>query len=98
MGTNYTRQWWEDDLDDYDSTNVSVDRYEVLEFWGNIDRTYAEDAGLDIPKEYADVDLVQINAWVCNDKILRLAFNPFMPIRIPYFAAPYELNLTLSLE
>ena len=92
MGTNYTRQWWEDDLDDYDSTNVSVDRYEVLEFWGNIDRTVAEDAGLDIPREYSDVDLVQINAWVCNNKILRLAFNPFMPIRIPYFAAPYELN------
>ena len=92
MGTNYTRQWWEDDLDDYDSTNVSVDRYEVFEFWGNIDRTVAEDAGLDIPREYSDVDLVQINAWVCNNKILRLAFNPFMPIRIPYFAAPYELN------
>ena len=92
MGTNYTRQWWEDDLDDYDSTNISVDRYEVFEFWGNIDRTVAEDAGLDIPRKYADVDLVQINAWICNNKILRLAFNPFMPIRIPYFAAPYELN------
>ena len=92
MGTNYTRKWWEDDLDDYDSTNINVDRYEVYEFWGNVDKSYAEDAGLDIPNEYEDSDMVQVNAWVCNNKILRLAINPFNPIRIPYFAAPYELN------
>lgn len=92
MGTNYTRKWWEDDLDDYDSTNLNVDRYEVYEFWGNIDKSHAEDAGLDIPNEYKDSDVVQVNAWICNNIILRLAVNPFTPIRIPYFAAPYELN------
>ena len=92
MGTNYVRKWWETQVEDEDSKSYSVDRFEVYEYWGNIDRDMAEDAGLDIPDEYEDLDTVQINAWVGNGKILRLAINPFVPNRIPYFAAPYELN------
>ena len=92
MGTNYVRKWWETQVEDEDSKSYSVDRFEVFEYWGNIDRDMAEDAGLDIPDEYEDMDTVQINAWVGNGKILRLAINPFVPNRIPYFAAPYELN------
>ncbi len=92
MGTNYVRKWWETQVEDEDSKSYSVDRFEVYEYWGNIDRDMAEDAGLDIPDEYADMDTVQINAWVGNGKILRLAINPFVPNRIPYFAAPFELN------
>ena len=92
MGTNYVRKWWETQVEDEDSKSYSVDRFEVFEYWGNIDRDIAEDAGLDIPDEYEDMDTVQINAWVGNGKILRLAINPFVPNRIPYFAAPYELN------
>ena len=92
MGTNYVRKWWETQVEDEDSKSYSVDRCEVFEYWGNIDKELAEDAGLDIPDEYEDLDTVQINAWVGNGKILRLAINPFVPNRIPYFAAPYELN------
>ena len=92
MGTNYVRKWWETQVEDEDSKSYSVDRFEVFEYWGNIDKELAEDAGLDIPDEYEDLDTVQINAWVGNGKILRLAINPFVPNRIPYFAAPYELN------
>ena len=92
MGTNYVRKWWETQVEDEDSKSYSVDRFEVFEYWGNIDKELAVDAGLDIPDEYEDLDTVQINAWVGNGKILRLAINPFVPNRIPYFAAPYELN------
>mgnify|MGYP003134160363 FL=1 len=92
MGTNYVRKWWETQVEDEDSKSYSVDRFEVFEYWGNIDTELAVDAGLDIPEEYEDLDTVQINAWVGNGKILRLAINPFVPNRIPYFAAPYELN------
>ena len=92
MGTNYVRKWWETQVEDEDTKNYNVDRFEVYEYWGNIDRDVAEDAGLDIPKEYEDLDTIQINAWVGNNKILRLAINPFVPNRIPYFAAPFELN------
>ena len=41
MGTNYVRKWWETDLEDYRNT-YDVDRFEILEFWGNIDRTAAK--------------------------------------------------------
>ena len=90
-GTNYTRKWWETDLEDY-RNSYDIDRYEVLEFWGNIDSHLAEQAGLDIPEELSEADTLQVNCWVCHDKIIRLVINPFTPKRIPYFAATYELN------
>lgn len=91
MGTNYVRKWWETDLEDYRNT-YDVDRFEILEFWGNIDKDSAEEAGLEIPNELDDLDTLQVNCWVCHDQLLRLVINPFTPKRIPYFAAPYELN------
>jgi len=91
MGTNYVRKWWESDIEDYRNT-YDVDRFEILEFWGNIDKDAAEEAGLEVPADLKDVDTIQVNCWICQDKILRLVINPFTPQRIPYFAAPYELN------
>tara|TARA_Y100000004_G_scaffold22610_1_gene22956 strand:- start:5303 stop:7417 length:2115 start_codon:yes stop_codon:yes gene_type:complete len=91
MGYNYVRKWWETDLRD-NETQYNVDRFEVLEFWGNLDRTIAEAAGLEIPDEYKEMDTLQVNVWVCNNKILRLVVNPFTPKRIPYCASPYEIN------
>ena len=49
MGTNYIRKWWETNLEDYRSSYDS-ERFEVLEFWGNLDKTMAEKAGLEVPK------------------------------------------------
>ena len=91
MGTNYVRKWWETDLEDYRNT-YDVDRFEILEFWGNIDRTAAEEAGLEVPADLKNVDTLQVNCWACHNQVLRLVINPFTPKRIPYFAAPYELN------
>ena len=91
MGTNYVRKWWESDIEDYRNT-YDIDRFEILEFWGNIDKDSAEDAGLEVPADLKDIDTIQVNCWTCNNKILRLVINPFTPQRIPYFAAPYELN------
>ena len=91
MGTNYIRKWWETNLEDYRSSYDS-EGFEVLEFWGKLDKTMAEKAGLEVPKEFKDVDTLQINCWVCQNKVLRLVINPFTPKRIPYMASPYELN------
>ena len=91
FGSNYTQEYWENVLED-NISNTDIDRYEVLEYWGFIDRETAELADLDIPKSLEDKDQIQINAWVCNDQILRLVLNPFTPTRIPYHAVPYELN------
>ena len=90
-GVNYTQKYWEQALEDQQTT-YQINRYEVLEYWGVIDKNLAEEADLEIPAQYDDRDQVQINAWVCNGEILRLVLNPFTPSRIPYHSVPYEVN------
>jgi hypothetical protein len=90
-GENYTKKYWEDDLQDYNHEN-DIDRFEVFEYWGMIDTELLEKQGVDIPKELKDVEELQINAWVSGDRLLRVVLNPFKPAKIPYMAAPYELN------
>ena len=91
QGEDYTKEWWEDDLADYEQTH-DIDRFEVLEYWGVIDTELLEDEDIEIPEEYADYDQVQANIWTVNGQVIRLVINPFKPVRIPYMAAPYELN------
>ena len=90
-GTNYVRQYWEDSLDESGLVD-SIDRYEVLEYWGVLDAELADEADFEIPPELEDQDQIQVNIWVCAGQILRLVLNPFTPTRVPYCAVPYELN------
>ena len=91
MGESYYKKYWEDDLNDY-QVDKGVDRFEVLEFWGVVDTKLLEENEVDIPETLKDVDQLQANIWVCNNKIIRLVLNPFKPAKIPYYAVPYELN------
>lgn len=88
---NYTEEYWEADLKDY-RTDVTSERFEVLEFWGIVDKDFSEITELEIPAKYKNKDQVQINAWICNGQLLRVVFNPFTPARIPYYGVPYEHN------
>mgnify|MGYP003644407611 CR=1 FL=1 len=90
-GENYTKESWEDDLSDY-APEHGIERYEVLEYWGICDVEMLEEQNIEIPKELKSLDEIQINAWVCNNKLIRMVINPFKPATIPYMAAPYELN------
>ena len=91
IGENYTKESWEDDLSDY-APEHGVERYQVLEYWGMCDTSMLEEQEVEIPEELRDFDELQINAWICNGKLLRMVLNPFKPAKIPYVAAPYELN------
>ena len=91
LGESYYKKYWEDDLNDY-QVDKGVQRFEVLEFWGMVERSMLEDNDVDIPEELEGLDELQANVWVCNDKIIRLVLNPFKPAKIPYYAVPYELN------
>jgi hypothetical protein len=90
-GENYVKKYWEDDLNDYVS-NKEIERFEVLEYWGVVNRELLEDNDVTIPPELDDLDELQANIWICNDRVIRLVLNPFKPARIPYYAVPYELN------
>ena len=91
MGENYIKKYWEDDLADY-APEHGIDRFEVFEYWGMVDTELLEEQGVDIPKELQEFDELQANVWICNNKVLRMVLNPFKPSKIPYSAAPYELN------
>ena len=90
-GPDYTKKYWEDDLNDY-QTDTGIERYEVLEYWGVVDVELLEKNDVKIPAELADMPELQANIWFTNGKIIRLVLNPFKPVRIPYYAVPYELN------
>ena len=91
MGENYNKKYWEDDLTDY-APEHGIERFEVLEYWGMVDTDMLEEQGVEIPDELKDFDELQANVWICNGKLLRMVLNPFKPAKIPYCAAPYELN------
>ena len=91
MGENYNKKYWEDDLTDY-APEHGIERFEVLEYWGMVDTDLLEEQGVEIPDELKDFDELQANVWICNGKLLRMVLNPFKPAKIPYCAAPYELN------
>ena len=90
-GENYTKKYWEDDLIDYNQDSY-VERFEVLEYWGMLDTDMLEEQGVEIPKELKDFEELQVNVWVSGGRLLRVVLNPFKPAKIPYMAAPFELN------
>lgn len=93
-GPGYEPEWWEHNIDDSDHES-DVQRWEVLEYWGVMDAEMIKDELGDIvtiPDGLEGFDEFQVNAWICNDRIIRFVLNPFKPRRIPYHAVPYELN------
>jgi len=91
IGENYNKEWWEHAMDESNEDDYSQ-RFEVLEFWGFVDREIIEQYDVDIPKELKDVEQLSVNVWLCNGCILRLVMNPFTPAYLPYYATPYEMN------
>ena len=91
MGENYDKEWWEHAMDESNEDDYSQ-RFEVLEFWGFVDREIIEEHDVDIPKELKDVEQLSVNVWLCNGCVLRLVMNPFTPAYLPYYATPYEMN------
>lgn len=93
MGANYVEKDYEYAIKDDNRVEEDYQtNFEVLEYWGIMDAEYAREVGIEINDSIDDLDEVQINAWICGDKLLRAVINPFTPYRIPYHAFPYERN------
>ena len=93
MGANYVEKDYEYAIkDDNRAEEDYQTNFEVLEYWGIMDAEYAREVGIELSDDIDDLDEVQINAWICGDKLLRAVVNPFTPYRIPYHAFPYERN------
>ena len=93
MGANYEEKYYDSQLkEDEKYSEYGSGKYEVLEYWGIMDAEYLREAQLEVSDEIDDLDEVQINAWICNGKLLRAVINPFTPHRLPYHSFPYERN------
>lgn len=84
---NHQTEFWEQQIGKYRASTPNH-KYEVLEYWGSVDRELLDTLGLDTSK--VDLNVVQINAWICQDKILRIVLNPFLPTHLPYHVVTYE--------
>ncbi len=82
---HYERKHWESELleEDFEAETA---KYEVLEYWGFVDNRLAQDLGL----TFKESDNIQINAFVCNGRLLKAVLNPFVPAKIPYHLASYN--------
>ena len=92
-GPNYTDKYYEDTIrEDETEAYYQENRFEVLEYWGTLDAKMAYEAGMEGAEDLGEFDQVQVNVWVCGDKVLRCVMNPFMPARVPFQSFPYEIN------
>jgi hypothetical protein len=87
---NYERKSYEHTLDEKLTTESEGRLFEVLEFWGYVDREYLEEYNL--PTDQMVDDFVQVTVWVSGNEVLRVVVNPFIPQRIPYYVVPYEVD------
>jgi len=95
QGPNYEKRTYEDQLRPNDLGNTPKERFEVLEYWGVVDRKLLDSFGIDLKNKYqidTTEDELQVNIWVCGNYVLRLVLNPFTPARIPYMVCPYEVD------
>jgi hypothetical protein len=92
-GANYEDKYYEDTIrEDETEPYYQESRFEVLEYWGVIDKKYADEVGMEGVNEMSEFDQVQVNVWVCGNEIIRCVANPFTPARIPFQAFPFEIN------
>jgi len=92
-GANYEDKYYEDTIrEDETEPYYQENRYEVLEYWGVIDKKYADEVGMEGVEEMSEFDQVQVNVWICGNEVIRCVANPFTPARIPFQAFPFEIN------
>ena len=90
-GPNYQTRGYESSLYDRETVeNIYKNRFEVLEYWGIVDKDLAYQCGIE-----SDKDVINVNAWICGGKILRMVENPFEPNRLPFMVCPYELEICI---
>ena len=92
MGFNYQKRGFEDNIYTNEDPTYLENRFEVLEYWGYLDKHLTEELGMDMGEIDDNLSALQVNIWICGNIILRAVVNPFKPAEIPYHSVPYELH------
>ena len=65
-------------------------RYEVIEYWGNVDGLDLKDHGVELPEDADETEDYSACVWFCGGKVLKVMLNPIMGYKVPYHIFPYE--------
>jgi len=71
---------------------VESRRFEVLEYWGDIDGHALEEHGLELEEGADKSEQYSACVWMCEGKFLKVMLNPIAGYKIPYHIFPYERN------
>jgi hypothetical protein len=83
---------WEHTVQEAD--NLTDNRHVVYEYWGNVEtEEFGKEFEKELPEDIKKQKNMQVNIWVCQNKIIRMAINPFLPKRIPYQIFHWEKDL-----
>lgn len=72
--------------------HAESNRFEVFEYWGDVDGYALEEHGIDVPEGMELSDQFSACVWLCESKILKVMLNPIAGYKIPYHIFPYERN------
>lgn len=92
-GGNYTPMPHERELRNmagYTADTGEAERYEVLEYWGDVPADRLTDVGFEGTDELDPTMDVSINAWFSGSATVRARPNPTKPEDLPYNLVPYE--------
>tara|TARA_R100000426_G_scaffold21920_2_gene18849 strand:+ start:4990 stop:6972 length:1983 start_codon:yes stop_codon:yes gene_type:complete len=65
-------------------------RYEVFEYWGDINGYDLEEHGIEMPEDTDKSEDYSACVWFCDGKVIKIMLNPVMGYKIPYHIFPYE--------
>lgn len=62
-------------------------RYDIIQYWGEIEGRLLIEQGLDLPDPQA---IYNAEVWVCNGQVLRAILNPYPLGKRPYYGSSFE--------
>ncbi len=68
----------------------SSNRFEVIEYWGEIDGHELEEHGVEMPEDADLSEYFSACVWFSGGKVIKVMLNPIMGYKIPYHIFPYE--------
>ncbi len=71
------------------TTTADSGRFDVLEYWGQVDGRDLLECGCPVETDEVTREL-QANVWICGGRVIKAQLNPYKRELLPYQIVPYE--------
>jgi len=71
------------------TTTADSGRFDVLEYWGQVDGHDLMECGCQVEADEVTREL-QANVWICGGRVIKAQLNPYKRELLPYQIVPYE--------